>query len=526
MQKFGWLQKLFSKPRLFFACIFIFSIVAHLPYLAPGGPSACYPNPLLLEFDEGTVLYDSFRITCGEVMYRDFFQFQGPVFYHIYAGLFALTGPSIAAARALNLLITAFTATFIALLVARSLGPLIGVLASVVHVCLLVPIYPHAYPHWLAEAFALGGIYLIATSNGRPSRELGGGVCIGLCVATIQSLGLPILVGCMATLGMSGVAKRSWNEACIRPLRVFGGTLLSISLFIIYLGIVGALDQMWYGMVEWVLNHYPEGQTDAVLQGYGAYLNKYIFLHRNVGQPWRSLAIAGLQFVKVLPIFTIIGTIVVTTRVIVNKGQRSMDYVYLMISITAIAGTAPLLLGITRPDIVHIAFLGSFGLCGAAIALQPLVTWKPRFRLPVTIVWAIIGILVIVNFSGKVVMTYRPSRDLRGWRGEILKQGMASWIDNNLGLNEQIVTAYGGLQYLYIRRAAIGFTFLPLDRPRYYSDEQWRKLGDQILKTLPPFIQVTHGQWRQVTQRTPKLKQFYRFENNRFITPEGLTSGK
>ena len=111
VQKIEWLSRPLSKHQLFIVGIFLFAVIAHLPYLFPGGPTACHSKPLFFSIDEGTVLYDSFRITCGEVMYRDFFEFQGPVFYHIYAGLFALTGPSLTAARALNLLITALTAT-------------------------------------------------------------------------------------------------------------------------------------------------------------------------------------------------------------------------------------------------------------------------------------------------------------------------------------------------------------------------------------------------------------------------------
>jgi hypothetical protein len=508
VHKIAWIQKLISKNRLFVAGIFVFSAAAHVPYLAPGGPSALYPIPQVLVIDEGTVLYDSFRITCGEVIYRDFFQFQGPVFYHIYAGLFAVTGPSIAASRALNLLITALTATFIAMLVARSLGPVTAAGTAVVHACLLIPIFPQTYPHWLAEAFAFAGIYLLATSSKRPSRELAGGVCLGLCAATIQSLGLPILVACMVTLALPGIAKRSWKETCVRPLRVFGGALLGIFPFITYLGAVGALDPMWYAMVDWVFNHYPEGQKDAVMQGYGAYLDTYLLLHRSVGQPWGGLAMIALRFVKLLPVFAICGAIVATVQVI-SRWRRSVDHVYLLIGTAAVAATAPLLLGITRIDMVHVAFVGSFGLCGAAIALQPLVTWKPRFRLPVAIVWVFVGILVIANFSAKTLMTYRPSREMKGWRGEILKRGLASWIDANLGPNERIVTAFGGLQYLYIRRAAVGFTFLPTGAPRYYSDDQWRKLGSQILKVLPPVIEVHEEQWLQVTERTPELMQHY-----------------
>jgi len=527
MQKIGWSHRFLSKHRLLVAGVFALAAIAHVPYLAPGGPTACHPKPAFLSIDEGTVLYDSFRITCGEVIYRDFFEFQGPVFYYFYAGLFAITGPSLGAARALNLFLTALTATFIALLVARSLGTLAGAGIAAVHACLLVPMYPYAYPHWLAEVLAFAGIYLLATSDFSPRRELAAGACFGLSAATIQSLGLPILAACMVALFVPGIAQYNWRETFARPLRLLGGALLSISPFIIHLGIVGALDQMWYAMVVWIPNHYSEGQRDALTQGYAAYLNTYLTMHRSVGQPWRILAMFGLVFIKLLPFFAIFGVIVTTVHIIVDRWRRSVDFISFMIGTAAIAAIAPLFFGITRGDIVHIAFVGSFGLCGAAIALQPLVARKPRFRLPVAIVWVFVAILIIINFSAKTVMTYRLSREMEGWRGEILKLGIASWIDSNLGPNERIVTAaYGGLQYLYIRRAAVSFTFLPFNTPKYYSDEQWQKLGGEIFMTLPPVIEVTKEQWLQVTQRTPGLNNFYQLVDNHFLLRKGFIPHK
>jgi hypothetical protein len=512
-----------SRHRLFIVGVFVFAVVVHVPYLFPGGPSPRYTWPLKLVCDEGTVLYDSFRITSGEVIYRDFFEFQGPVFYYVHAGLFAVTGPSIPAARALNLLVTALTTTLMALLVARNLGPIAGAGAAAVHACLLVPMWPYVYPHWLAEALAFVGIYLLATNSGRARREVAGGACLGLSAATIQSLGLPILAACMAALAMPGIAQRSWRETWVRPLRVFTGALLGVAPLVLYLGVVGALDPMWYAMFEWVFNHYPEGQKDAATQGYGAFLNSYIITHARVSWLWRELAVTALRLIKIFPLFAICGAIVATVQAIIDGWRRSLDYSYLVIGVAAIAGTAPLFFGVTRVDLTHVAFVGSFGLCGAAIALPPLLTWSPRLRLPLAVAWAIVGILVIANFSAKTVMTYGASRKMQGWRDEVLKLAMARWIDANVSPEERIVVVdMGGLQYLYIRHSAVGFTFVPGDRPKYYSDEQWRKLGTQILKALPPVIELTEAQWLQVTQRTPELKQLYQ-RNNRLLLRVGFT---
>jgi hypothetical protein len=133
---------------------------------------------------------------------------------------------------------------------------------------------------------------------------------------------------------------------------------------------------------------------------------------------------------------------------------------------------------------------------------------------------------MIANFGAKTVMTYRSSRKMEGWRGEVLKLAMARWIDANVGLKDSIVVAeMGGLQYLYIRRSAVGFTFIPGNAPKYFSEQQWRNLGRQILKALPPVIELTEAQWLQVTQRTPELKQLYQ-RDNRLLLRGGFFPSK
>ena len=515
-----------NKKQLFAISIFVLAILVHLPYLAPGGPAVKYPWPLKLVIDEGTVLYDSFRITSGEVIYRDFFQFQGPVFYYIYGGLFAIIGPTLTSARALNLLVTALTAMLIALLIARNLGFIAGAGAAAVHACLLVPMWPYAYPHWLAESFVFTGIYFLVTSRCRARSELIGGVFLGLSAFTIQSIGLPILSACLAAMTVPGITKRNWKEACIRPIRVLMGASLCVSAFVFYLGMVGGLDQMGYAMFQWVFKHYPEGQTDIARYGYGAFVNSDIINHSRVNQPWRYFAVIGLRLVEVLPLFSVLGAIALILQAVIKGWRQLLNNSYLLIGTASIAGVSPLLLGVTRADLTHIAFIGSFGLCGVSILFSLLVNWKPHFRFPLTIAWAIIGILTVTNLGAKTVTTYQQSRNMLDWKGEILKQAIPRWIDDNVAPHERIVVSdMAGLQYLYIRRSAVGFTFIPVNAPKYYSDEQWRKIGEQILKSLPLVIELNEKQWLQVTQWTPALAQHYQ-RNNRLLLRVGFTPHK
>lgn len=58
----------------------------------------------LMNDDEGAYLYGAWRVSLGEVPYRDFFVSQTPLGFYLAAGLFEIVGPSVVAARVLSYL--------------------------------------------------------------------------------------------------------------------------------------------------------------------------------------------------------------------------------------------------------------------------------------------------------------------------------------------------------------------------------------------------------------------------------------
>jgi 4-amino-4-deoxy-L-arabinose transferase-like glycosyltransferase len=59
----------------------------------------------LMNDDEGTYLYASWRVSLGEIPYRDFFVAQMPLSLYVTAGLFRLFGPEVWLARAVSFLL-------------------------------------------------------------------------------------------------------------------------------------------------------------------------------------------------------------------------------------------------------------------------------------------------------------------------------------------------------------------------------------------------------------------------------------
>jgi 4-amino-4-deoxy-L-arabinose transferase-like glycosyltransferase len=88
----------------------------------------------LMNDDEGTYLYDAWRVSLGEVPYRDFFLSQTPLAVGLGAAVFKAIGPSVWAARALSVALILAAAAIVGLAARRHFGltPVISLLASAV----------------------------------------------------------------------------------------------------------------------------------------------------------------------------------------------------------------------------------------------------------------------------------------------------------------------------------------------------------------------------------------------------------
>jgi hypothetical protein len=184
------------------ALLFLLLILVHLPYAWPGGPFLHHPRPLTLLVDEGTLLYDGYRTALGEVMYRDFFEFQGPVQYYLLGLLFSWSGPSIGAARVLQIAVWALSALLLALVTRRFCGVAASAAVALIHASIYVLALPVTYAHWLAEFFVLLAILLLTRRQATPASDVGAGLALGLAVMTIQSMGIPALVAAAGTAAL------------------------------------------------------------------------------------------------------------------------------------------------------------------------------------------------------------------------------------------------------------------------------------------------------------------------------------
>ncbi len=489
-----------SRPRranLWLLGVGLAVLALHAPYLVPGGPTGQALVPVELIRDEGTVLYDSLRAARGEWIYRDFFQFHGPVFYCLFGALFRALGASIEAARAAQLIVWSLTAVLLAQLVARYAGRVAGVAAAAIHAAILVPMWPLAYPHWLAELFALLGLATLARRS-EPRHDLAGGALLGASLLTIQSLGVPVLVACTAGAAWRGLIHRDWRAAVGRPVRIAAGTTVLLGAVAAAFAAGGALRAMVDDMFSVTFSQYPHFQAEA--GAYASNLRPLLEVHAALPKPWSWFGEVSLAATAALPVVAagtgLVALGVAAWRVALPRAGARFDPATVLLAAGSLAAVSPLWLARTRHDLTHLAFLASFGLVALALLAHFLGT--PAAARVAGILLALVGACGVASYTGKFAATWRGSRAMGSFREQVAAfggryqalPGVYATIAASVPGNESIIFGeLGGFHYFYLRHAATSFTLLPVGlSDDFMTDAMWRKAADEICSRRPAVI--------------------------------------
>ena len=198
--------------------------------------------------DPGQYLYVGQTILDGGTPYADAANNKGPLLYLLFAAIKLASGTSVAGMRVVLALLTALAALAVAGYVARAAGRAAGVLASVSFAVLssAVPLdgdYPNSTQLGVAP---VAGAWYLATRPG--SRyALAAGAATGAAIAINVSLAI------VAPF----VAWELWRSAGAEGrLRRFAaaaaGAFVVIVPLVAWIGLAGALDDMWENIFEQV----------------------------------------------------------------------------------------------------------------------------------------------------------------------------------------------------------------------------------------------------------------------------------
>ena len=490
--------------------VFCVSLVLFLPWLAPGGPRGWDALPRALNGDEGTVLYEALRVANGEVMYRDFFAFQGPVFSWLMALAFKLVDPTVEVAAATQLLISATTAMLVTLVVLRVTGrQALGLAAGLLYATLVVPAFPYAYPHWTGAAFICAALVALLPSQGAPGNlrlALAGGL-VGLGVAAVQSLG-PVALGGFAAVFFSTRLTRDVRSAVRASLAyAVGGLSVGLAIFLFFAA-NGALHWFWWSVFVWPLKHYTSINRTTFAEN----LPDAFSAHADLDAWLRLPAQAGTVVLVALPLIGLVGGLAIVVAGVLKKSDAKA-LIAGWVSLTAVV---PLYVAGSRRDVVHLAFLGAFGLVAvAAVFSQFLANRKAAdATLAAALGFALLstGVFVWKRQHTAAVGPERMSfRQAWSQSSEMAERFLSLVVPGQYAVFG--VDGSGGYAYFFSgARNATSFTYLPFGwraKSEYLTPTQWQQAADQILERQPLVVVLDAEQWQRLEQARPQLIGLY-----------------
>ncbi len=223
-----------------------------------------WPDPLV---DFGAQLYIPWRITTGQVLYRDIAYFNGPLSQYFNAALFAVAGVGIRTIVWANIAIALASAAMLYRILLRIGSSLTATIGGVMFVCLFAFarfdrignfnwVCPFRQETTHGMALSLGAMLCLCryTKNFRLRWLAASGFLTGLVFLTKAEVFLPLFVAMVAgialILRMHGVIRRAILFIAFAALPVFAAFLLLWCVMPARTAFLGTL-----GSLPWLFNH-------------------------------------------------------------------------------------------------------------------------------------------------------------------------------------------------------------------------------------------------------------------------------
>jgi len=326
--------------------------------------------------DESFILYGASRILKGQAIYRDFFEFITPGSFYLFAGVFAIAGPSLLGARAVMAATNALSCVFLFRLTRQVASALEACAAVVVFVVLCLPVWRMASPHWLSTTLCLATATLLLsecwTETAR-ARAVAVGVLAGLTFCTQQHRGVFLTIWVTATIvALSYLAPRALGWRCKRQIAWVALGWLAVTAGILgHAAWQGSLRRLLYATFTFVFRNYFTAVHGTNLSGKVSWAGIAPLTGGLVAATW-------LKMFELFPWVLVLEALALAWAV-----RRGVSRTLL------VRGAALLLAGLMSvcilylPDFIHVAFIAPFFLIVTAALvdrLRSLSVWnRPRF---------------------------------------------------------------------------------------------------------------------------------------------------
>lgn len=477
-----------------------------------------------VEMDEGTYLHDGYRLSKGEIPYRDFFTFIGPVAPLITATAYTLFGEHIAAVRGLHYLLLSLAAVCVYLVARRMNMPRwLASLLAVGQIASLTAFWPLAYHHWVGVAFGMAALErcsaFIHSGSARSAKVLTwAGVFAAASLLAIQSYGLPLLVAMTAAIEL-----RSRRGA----LYLFVGAGALVVATAVVFGLAGGLEAWVYDCWIWPFMHYRSVNAAS----YGARATAYLHQVSEWGPAPYLCAVLILSMAVVVPLLGFgLSALMVTRRVVgllparLSRGSGPEqtfeetservppDQVFLVALVT-LAVLSPLVLGVSLADPKHIAFAAF----GTTLSLWAAAAWLRR-PMPKALVQKLAAAVVVVTFAAGVglwswrLLRHPVSLSDFTQADEIPRQASGVEVFRAFaGVDRPVMWVRWSSAWLHIYGipSVSPYNIMYSNYSGFSTEQMWQEFAEQIVEHRPPVIIVNGAEFMMLATFRPEIAEMY-----------------
>ena len=492
-------------------------------------------------WDEGVVLHHALRIAQGEMLYRDFFDFQGFFSYLPFALGFSVATPSPRTGKIVMFLLMAGWGAVTFLTVKEvTHRRWLGVLVALYFPLCVWPTWPFAYQHFIADLWATTAVLFAARGEKRrsPRAWMLAGVFSALAMWTSLSEGLSAFAALLTCVVVVRFARR---EGWAYLEKFLAGAFGFTAVYVLFLAARGALRKAHYAVLVFPFKHYGPGNRTQYAYDAAEFLGRW----RGRGPLEREASELLVEMTMDLPKAGVVAASVVALVLVhralyrlftrrPKEGLVPWDTLAPSAYLASLGSLAlPVWAGVTRSDIAHIGFVQQMSVLGIAALFLPAETlarrrWTGKWRALTAIQLAAGVALAFVLWKAGAFLRKNASRarwsDIDAYiaNDPAHPDRHCETLQARLRPDDRFVAlSHGGYTHLTCgRRSGISIPHLLHNDPNYWG-AMWPKAARDIVTNRPRLLLVSTTDFEVLARHEPAIRALYMGYSLNYVLREG-----
>lgn len=509
------------------------------PFLNPDFESI--RGKVTYSWDEGVVLHHALRLRQGEMLYRDFFDFQGFFSYLPFTLGFTVATPGATTGKTVMFVLMSLWGAVTYLTVKEVTHKRwAGVLVALYFPLCVWPTWPFAYQHFIGDLWATTAV-LFAIHGEKSNLRRGwlvAGVFSALAMWTSLSEGLPAFLALFASCLFVRYARRDrWHLLG----QYLSGALAFTAFYVLVLVARGALVAAYEAVLVFPFKHYGPGNRTAYAYDAAMFVAQWMARGPEQGRAAQLLVDMTMNAPKIGVVVSSGVAALLAHRVLhrfytgrPKHGIIPWDTFAPCVYVASLGSLAvPVWWGITRSDIAHIGFVQQMSVIAMTALWLPASTlrrrwWSGRWR-PLAAIQILSGIAVVVVLL-QAGTFFRTNVQNAKWKDidEHIANDPAhpdrhcETLHARLEPDDRMVAlSHGGYTHLTCkRRSAISIPHLLHNDPNYWG-AMWPKAAREIAERRPRLLLVSPTDFEVLARYQPSLRSLYIGFNLNYMLAEG-----